>query len=145
MSQLSELFLWFFLLFFFDSRAWWRKPLIPALGRQRQSNFWVRGQPDLQSEFQDSQDYTEKPCLEKTKQNKNKKTKAKTKKTKNLFFFDWYFPKLLAFYNAHTLCHVCLEEAVLSLKESELIKNWWLAADVSHSCNSEQQSFHICQ
>jgi hypothetical protein len=35
----------------------------------------VRGQPGLQSEFLDSQGYTEKPCLEKTKQNKNKKQK----------------------------------------------------------------------
>jgi hypothetical protein len=26
-------------------------------------DFWVRDQPDLQSEFQDSQGYTEKPCL----------------------------------------------------------------------------------
>jgi hypothetical protein len=52
---------------------WWRMPLIPALQRQRQANFWVRGQPGLQSEFQNSQGYTEKPCLEKTK-NKNKKT-----------------------------------------------------------------------
>jgi hypothetical protein len=42
-------------------------PLIPALGRQRQADFWVRGQPGLQSEFQDSQGYTEKPCLEKQK------------------------------------------------------------------------------
>ena len=32
----------------------------------------VRGQPGLQSEFQDSQDcYTEKPCLEKPKKKKN--------------------------------------------------------------------------
>jgi hypothetical protein len=46
------------------SRAW-SMPLIPALGRQRQADFWVRGQPGLQSEFQDSQGYTEKPCLEK--------------------------------------------------------------------------------
>jgi hypothetical protein len=38
-------------------------PLIPELGRQRQADFRVRGQPGLQSEFQDSQDYTEKPCL----------------------------------------------------------------------------------
>jgi hypothetical protein len=37
----------------------------PALGRQRQANFWVRGQPGLQSEFQDNQGYTEKPCLRK--------------------------------------------------------------------------------
>jgi hypothetical protein len=44
-------------------------PLISALGRQRQADFWVQGQPGLQSEFQDSQGYTEKPCL-KTKTNK---------------------------------------------------------------------------
>jgi hypothetical protein len=33
---------------------WWRTPLIPALGRQRQAVFWVRGQCGLQSEYQDS-------------------------------------------------------------------------------------------
>ena len=55
------------------SRAWWRIPLIPALGRQRQMNFWVLGQPGVQSEFQDSQGYTEKPCL--GKQNKTNKQK----------------------------------------------------------------------
>jgi hypothetical protein len=57
------------------SRAWWRTPLIPALGRQRQADFWVRGQPGLQSEFQDSQGYTEKPCLEK-QTNKQKRQKS---------------------------------------------------------------------
>ena len=56
-------------------------PLFPALGRQRQANFWVRGQPGLQSEFQDSQGYTEKPCLEK-KRKKEKKEKQKTQKKK---------------------------------------------------------------
>jgi hypothetical protein len=45
-------------------------PLIPALGRQRQADFWVQGQPGLQSEFQDSQGYTEKSCLEKPKKKK---------------------------------------------------------------------------
>jgi hypothetical protein len=55
------------------SRAWWRTPLIPALGRQRQADFWVRGQPGLQSEFQDGQGYTEKHCLE--KQTNKKPTK----------------------------------------------------------------------
>jgi hypothetical protein len=37
-------------------------------------DFWVQGQPGLQSEFQDSQGYTEKPCLE--KQNKTTTTKS---------------------------------------------------------------------
>jgi hypothetical protein len=55
------------------SQAWWRTPLIPALGRQRQVDFWVRGQPGLQSEFQDSQGYTEKPCLEKKKKKEKRK------------------------------------------------------------------------
>jgi hypothetical protein len=59
---------------------WWPTPLIPAPGRQRQADFCdfcIRGQPGLQSEFQDSQGYTEKPCLEnqkqKTKKSNNKK------------------------------------------------------------------------
>ena len=43
------------------ARQWWRTPLVPALGRQRQADFLVPGQPGLQSEFQDSQGYTEKP------------------------------------------------------------------------------------
>jgi hypothetical protein len=42
------------------ARQWWPTPLIPALGRQRQVDLWVQGQPGLQSEFQDSQGYTEK-------------------------------------------------------------------------------------
>jgi uncharacterized protein YraI len=50
---------------------WWYMPLIPVLGRQRQVDFCIQGQPGLQSEFQDSKGYTEKPRLEKTKQNKN--------------------------------------------------------------------------
>jgi hypothetical protein len=42
-------------------------PLIPALGRQRQADFWVRGQPGLQSEFQDSQGlYREKKIKQKS-------------------------------------------------------------------------------
>jgi hypothetical protein len=64
----------------FQSWTWWHTPLILALGRQKQANFCVRGQPGLQSEFQDSQGYIEKPCFEKTKQNKNK-NKNKHKQT----------------------------------------------------------------
>jgi hypothetical protein len=36
-----------------------------------QVDFWVRGQPGLQSEFQDSQGNTEKTCLEKPKKKKS--------------------------------------------------------------------------
>ena len=59
-----------------------------ALGRQRQADFWVLGQPGLQSEFQDSQGYTEKTCLEKpnnqnNNNNNNKNPKNKKKKNKN--------------------------------------------------------------
>jgi hypothetical protein len=58
-------------------------PLILALRRHRQADFWVRGQPGLQSEFQDNQGYTEKSCLKKQKQNKTKQKTKQTKKSKN--------------------------------------------------------------
>ena len=45
---------------------------------KRQTDLWVHDQPGLQSEFQDSQGYTEKPCLEKPKS--NQLTKHTTKK-----------------------------------------------------------------
>ena len=53
-------------------------PLIPALRCQRQADFWVWGEPGLQSEFLDSQGYTEKRCLEKPQQQQNKKKQTKT-------------------------------------------------------------------
>ena len=43
-------------------------------------SLWVQDQAGLQSEFQDSQDYTEKTSLK--KQTNKKKTKQKNKKTK---------------------------------------------------------------
>jgi hypothetical protein len=46
---------------------WWHTPLIPELGRQRQVDFLIQDQAGLQSDFQDSQGYTEKPCLGKKK------------------------------------------------------------------------------
>ena len=57
--------------------------LIPALRRQRQADFWVQGQPGLQSEFQDSQSYTEKPFLEKTTTTTTKKKKKNPKNPQN--------------------------------------------------------------
>jgi hypothetical protein len=51
------------------------------------------GQPGLQSEFQDHQGYTEKPCLEKT--NKNQKTKQNKKTQKDAVFFTTVYFQLL--------------------------------------------------
>ena len=67
------------------SGQWWCMPLTPALWRQRQVDFRVRGQPGLQRELQDSQGYTEKPCLSKqTNKQSNKQTKNKTKQKENI-------------------------------------------------------------
>jgi hypothetical protein len=41
----------------------------------KQADLWVRGQPGLQSEFQDSQGCTEKPWLEKKQKQKQSKIK----------------------------------------------------------------------
>jgi hypothetical protein len=59
-------------------------PLIPAFGRHRQADFRVQSQPGLQSEFQDSQGYTEKPRFEsKTKQMNNNNDKNQNTETKS--------------------------------------------------------------
>ena len=63
--------------------------LIEAFGKERQADFIVYSQHDLQSEFPVSQDYTMKPCLKKKKNQKKKKTQNKNQKTKqkaSMFF-----------------------------------------------------------
>ena len=50
------------------SQMWWCKPLIPALGRQKQVDFYEFKASlvhRVSSRIQDSHGYTEKPCLEK--------------------------------------------------------------------------------
>ena len=59
-------------------------PLIPALGQQRQEDFWVWGQPSLQREFQDSQSYTEKPCIEKQKQKEEEEEEEEEEKEEGI-------------------------------------------------------------
>ena len=50
-----------------------RTPLIPALGRQRYSDFWVPGQPGLQSELYDKPGLQRNPVSKKPKYQKKKK------------------------------------------------------------------------
>ena len=52
---------------------WWCMPLITALGRQRQPDLWVRSQPGLHSELQDSQGYTREAYLGKRNLSQKKK------------------------------------------------------------------------
>jgi hypothetical protein len=98
-------------------QSWWCTPLIPALGRQRQADFRVQGQPDLQSEFQDSQGYREKPCLE--KQNKNKKQNKKTTpKTKNHEVVQWWCMPLILVFGRQSQVDCCELEASLVYRAS---------------------------
>jgi hypothetical protein len=52
-------------------------------------NFWVQGQPGLQSEFQDSQGYTEKPCLETEKKERRKEKSVKEPDFMTLVLMLW--------------------------------------------------------
>jgi hypothetical protein len=65
--------------------VWWRTPLIPALRRQRQVNFWVRGQPGLQSEFQDRETLSWK-----TKKKKKKSFFSQDKLVVDIFIWCEY-------------------------------------------------------
>jgi hypothetical protein len=112
-------------------RAWWRTPLVPALRRQRQADFWVQGQPGLQSEFQDSQGYTEKLCLGKTKKKKKKKKESvcsvfclhvyspcaclmsKEARRGYQILWNWSYRQLLS-------CHVILENQIWVLWKNSL-------------------------
>ena len=64
---------------------WWCTPLFPALGRQRQEDFWVRGHPSLQSEFQDSQGGLHRETL--SRKTKPNQTKPNQKHAINVSFF----------------------------------------------------------
>ena len=62
------------------------------IGRQRQEDFWVRGQSGLQSKFQDSQGCTEKPCLKKQTKQKQKRTKQQNKPVPHIWEELYYCP-----------------------------------------------------
>jgi hypothetical protein len=54
-----------------------------TLEGQRQADPWVWGQPGLHSEFQDSQGYTEKPCLKNKQMNQQTKTQTNNRNNNN--------------------------------------------------------------
>jgi hypothetical protein len=68
----------------------------PSTGEAEARGFLSSGQPGLQSEFQDSQGYTEKPCLRK----KNQKTLANKKSLCGLTQVHTNFKDV---YSGHTL------------------------------------------
>jgi hypothetical protein len=98
-----------------------------ALRRQRQVDLWVQGKPGLQSEFQDSQDYTEKPCLKQKQkqqqqthtQNKTKQNKTKQNKTKQ---------------NTAVLIYIESSRPARSTKWDSVskTKHWLLAGSILH-------------
>ena len=48
------------------SWAWWRMPLVPTLGKQKQVDLCeLEASLVYKSKFQDRQSYTENPCLKK--------------------------------------------------------------------------------
>jgi hypothetical protein len=51
-----------------------------------EASFWVRGQPGLQSQFQDSQGFTEKLYLKKQKKQKQKQNKTQQNKSGGSLF-----------------------------------------------------------
>jgi hypothetical protein len=57
-----------------SAREWWCRPLIPALGRQRQAEAgrFLRLRPAWTTEFQDNQCYIENPCPVAKNQEKKK-------------------------------------------------------------------------
>jgi hypothetical protein len=64
----NEPFVYYFLLFVCGNIYSWAevsRAFNPSTWEAEAGRFLVQGQPGLQSEFQDSQSYTEKPCLEK--------------------------------------------------------------------------------
>jgi hypothetical protein len=54
----------------------------PSTQEPEAGGFLSSGQPGLQSELQDSQGYTEKPCVLKTKKKKKKKRERERKEKK---------------------------------------------------------------
>jgi hypothetical protein len=95
-------------------------PLIPALWRQRQADFWVWGQPGLQSEFQDSQGYTEKPSVLKNQ----KKKKEKYTKTNFVALNLWAMTDLGAAYQIFAYLFYVYEYTVAVFRHTRSYYRW---------------------
>ena len=71
----------------------------PSTWEAEAGEFWVQVQPGLQIEFQDSQDYTEKPCLEKPNQTKLIQTKQNKTKQKQVNIGNWIHTYIQLIFN----------------------------------------------
>jgi hypothetical protein len=81
-------------------------------------SLWVQGQPGLQSEFQDSQGYTEKPCLGKTERKTNRQKRK-------VHSFSTLFPDKSTLWSPHEL----------PISSNMLCVYWWFWE--SFQCNSD--------
>jgi hypothetical protein len=76
---------------------WWHMPLIPALGRQRQADFWVLGRPGLQVNSRTVRASQGNPVSKKKNKKQKTETKKQTQKTKRTPQFKsagwcWHMP-----------------------------------------------------
>ena len=65
-------------------------------------DFFLQGQPDPQSEFQDIQCYTERPCLFKKKKKEKRKERRKKEKEGKLQGFFFFRLTLIFFFSIGT-------------------------------------------
>jgi hypothetical protein len=68
----------------------------PSTWEAEAGDFWVQGQPGLQSEFQDSQGYTEKPYLEKQKTTNKQQQQNQLFSTMQIYLILKILPVVMA-------------------------------------------------
>jgi hypothetical protein len=126
----------------------WCTPWIPALGRHRQADLWLQDQPGLQIEFQESQYYTEKPCLA-SKQTNNKNNQnplGQHPAQSNPLSFFLNFSDFLHQWQCAFMC------ALIRESHENLTQKWkrklgnmckWIGKNIYHIYYHDKESIHL--